>query len=264
MPSSTDTKPSPQRSSEQRQPAAIVCRDVVKRFYIYEHRTTSLREIFRRTILRQPISVKRPEFSLEGLNLRVEPGEGVVLIGRNGAGKSTTLRLLAGVYEPTSGSIEVRGRVATVIELGAGFQPELTGEDNVALYGAILGLSRQGLRDRYSQIVEFADIGNFIQTPVKYYSSGMQARLAFAVAVCVEADILILDEVLAVGDREFREKCLNRLQDFRAQGGTLVVVTHDLETAKSLCERAVWIDQGRVRMTGDADSVMEAYWTDDG
>jgi ABC-type polysaccharide/polyol phosphate transport system ATPase subunit len=237
---------------------------VVKRFYIYEHRTTSLREIFRRLVLRKPISVRTPQFSLEGLDLTVEAGEGVVLIGRNGAGKSTSLRLMAGIYEPTAGSIEVNGRLATVIELGAGFQPDLTGEENVALYGAIMGFSRQELRERFDEIVAFADIGDFMQTPVKYYSSGMQARLAFAVAICVEADILILDEVLAVGDREFREKCLNRLREFRAQGGTLVVVTHDLETARSLCERAVWIDQGRVRMTGDADSVMEAYWNFDG
>ena len=264
MPSSIDTKRSPQRSSDEPASPAILCRDVVKRFYIYEHRTTSLREIFRRTVLRQPISVKWPEFSLEGFNLTVDAGEGVVLIGRNGAGKSTSLRLIAGIYEPTSGTIEVCGRVATVIELGAGFQPDLTGKENIALYAAILGLSRQGLRERFSEIVEFADIGDFMDTPVKYYSSGMQARLAFAVAVCVEADVLILDEVLAVGDREFREKCLNRLRNFRDQGGTLVVVTHDLETARSLCERAVWIDQGRVRMTGDADSVMEAYWNDDG
>ncbi len=242
----------------------IVCRDVVKRFYIYEHRTTSLREIFRRTVRRQPISVKRPEFSLEGLDLTVEAGEGVVLIGRNGAGKSTSLRLMAGIYEPTSGTIEVNGRVATVIELGAGFQPDLTGAENVALYGAIMGLSRQALRERYEEIVDFADIGDFIETPVKYYSSGMQARLAFAVAVCVEAEVLILDEVLAVGDREFREKCLDRLREFRAGGGTLVVVTHDLETARGLCERAVWLDQGRVKMTGDADTVMEAYWAWDG
>ena len=242
----------------------IVCRDVVKRFYIYEHRTTSLREIFRRTVRRQPISVKRPEFSLEGLDLTVEAGEGVVLIGRNGAGKSTSLRLMAGIYEPTSGTIEVNGRVATVIELGAGFQPDLTGAENVALYGAIMGLSRQALRERYEEIVDFADIGDFIETPVKYYSSGMQARLAFAVAVCVEAEVLILDEVLAVGDREFREKCLDRLREFRAGGGTLVVVTHDLETARGLCERAVWLDQGRVKMTGDADTVMEAYWDWDG
>lgn len=240
----------------------IVCRDVAKRFYFYEHRTTSLREFFRRTVLRKPISVRRPQFSLEGLDLTVERGEGVLLIGRNGAGKSTTLRLLAGIYEPTSGTIEVRGRIATVIELGAGFQPELTGDENIALYGAILGFSRRDLETRHSEIVDFADIGDFIHMPVKYYSSGMQGRLAFAVAICLDADILILDEVLAVGDREFRQKCIGRLEEFRASGGTLVVVSHDVETAKKLCSRAVWIDDGRVKMTGDPDAVIQAYAED--
>ncbi|HEX5438862.1 MAG TPA: ABC transporter ATP-binding protein [Gemmatimonadaceae bacterium] len=231
----------------------------MKRFYHYEHRTTSLRELFTRVVRRRPVSVRRAEFSLVDFNLCVERGEAVALVGSNGSGKSTALRLMAGVYAPTEGRVWTRGRLGAVIELGVGFHPELTGAENVALYAAVMGLSRHESRERFPEITAFAEIGDFIDEPVKYYSSGMQARLAFAVAVCVRPDILLLDEVLAVGDRSFRERCFDFLEGFRARGGTMIIVTHDADSVRRLCSRAVWMEHGRVRMIGPVERVMDAY-----
>lgn len=238
---------------------AVECCDVVKRYYLYTHRTTSLREFFIRSVLRRQIHVRRAEFTLRGLNLRIDPGEAVALIGPNGSGKSTALRLMAGIYEPSEGTVRTYGRIAAVIELGVGFNQELTGAENVAVYGAVMGLRRADIRDRFPEILEFSGMAEFINEPVKYYSSGMQARLAFSVAVCVDPDILLLDEVLAVGDEQFRERCAERLRTFHREGGTVVVVSHDLDMARQLCSRAVWLDRGEVRMDGAADEVMEAY-----
>ncbi|MEP7325703.1 MAG: ABC transporter ATP-binding protein [Gemmatimonadota bacterium] len=238
---------------------AVVCRSVTKRFYHYDHRTTSLRERFIRTVLRRPLHVRHAEFSLEDFDLEVEAGEAVALIGPNGSGKSTVLRLIAGIYAPTQGVVETRGRIAAIIELGVGFNPELTGAENVRLYAAVMGLSRVELAARFDEIVAFADLGHFIDEPVKYYSSGMQARLAFSVAVCVDPDILLVDEVLAVGDQEFRRRCVERLEAFHARGGTLLVVTHDLESVASLCSRAVWVEHGRIRADGPGHEVLAAY-----
>ena len=247
------------KSSDAAPPPAVACRSVTKRFYLYEHRTTSLRERFIRTLRRRPIHVRRAHFSLEQFDLIVQPGETVALIGANGSGKSTALRLIAGIYLPTEGVVETCGRIAAIIELGVGFNPELTGAENVSLYAAVIGLSRAEIAASFDEIVAFADIGQFIDEPVKYYSSGMQARLAFSVAVCVRPDILLVDEVLAVGDQDFRRRCLDRLDAFRADGGTLVVVTHDLSSITGLCDRALWLDQGRIRADGPAAEVLAAY-----
>ena len=238
---------------------AIQCRQVSKSFYFYEHRTESLREAFIRAVRRQPQHIGQAKFTLRDFSLTVKRGEAVALIGPNGSGKSTALRLIAGIYSPSDGQVDAVGRVAAVIELGAGFQPELTGAENVAIYGAVMGLRRAEIRARFPEIVSFAGLEEFIDVPLKYYSSGMQARLAFAVTVCVQPAILLLDEVLAVGDQWFRERCLERLRAFRAGGGTLVVVSHDLDTITQLCSRAVWLDRGRMRMAGDVTSVVEAY-----
>jgi ABC-type polysaccharide/polyol phosphate transport system ATPase subunit len=239
--------------------AAVVCRGVTKRFYHYEHRTTSLREAFVRTILRRPIHVRTAEFTLRDFNLQVKRGEAVALIGSNGSGKSTALRLIAGIYAPSIGTIETFGRLAAVIELGVGFHPELTGVENVSLYASVMGLTRHEIAAGLPEIVRFADIGEFVHEPVKYYSSGMQARLAFAVAVCVNPEILLLDEVLAVGDHAFRERCYDRLTAFRDDGGTLVVVSHDASSVRRLCTRALWLEKGRVRMDAGIDEVLSAY-----
>ena len=181
------------------------------------------------------------------------------MVGSNGSGKSTALRLIAGIYEPSTGSVETRGRIGTVIELGAGFHMELTGAENVDLYAAVMGLSRRQLGDHYDKIVEFAAIGDFIDVAVKYYSSGMRARLAFAVAVCVNPDILLLDEVFAVGDQSFREKCIDRLQEIRTEGRTMVFASHDLELMREMCSRAIWLEHGRIRLQGEVSDVLNAY-----
>ena len=237
----------------------MVCRGVVKRFYHYEHRTTSLREAFIRGVLRRPIHVRRAEFTLADFSLTVARGESVALVGSNGSGKSTALRLIAGIYAPSEGVVETRGRVGAVIELGVGFNPELTGAENVVLYASVMGLTQREIAARYPGIVAFAEIGDYINEPVKYYSSGMSARLAFSVAVSIEPDILLLDEVLAVGDQRFRERCLDRLRAFRARGGTLIVVSHDHATVRELCTRGVWLERGRVRADGEINAVLDAY-----
>lgn len=239
----------------------VRCTGVAKRFYHFEHRTTSLREAFIRTVLHRPLHVRRAHFMLRGFDLTVRAGESVALLGPNGSGKSTALRLIAGIYRPSEGTVETRGRVAAVIELGAGFKPELTGAENVRLYGAVMGLSRAEIARRFAGIVAFADVGDFIDEPVRLYSSGMQARLAFATTVAVDPDVLLIDEVLAVGDRWFRERCFDRLHRFRRDGGTLVVVSHDLDAVRRLCDRAVWLERGAVRMSGPVDPVLDAYAT---
>jgi ABC-type polysaccharide/polyol phosphate transport system ATPase subunit len=238
---------------------AVVLRDVSKRFYFYEHRTSSLREWFIRRVLRRPIHVRRAAFTLHHVDLTVGRGEAVALLGRNGSGKSTVLRLIAGIYQASSGTVRTEGRITAVIELGAGFHPELTGAENIALYAAVLGLTRKELAERYDDIVEFAAIPDLPDTPLKYYSSGMEARLAFSVAVCLQPDILLLDEVLAVGDQAFRERCLERLRQYHARGGTLILVSHELEQLRELCTRGVWMDQGRIVMDGPIDAVLARY-----
>ncbi len=238
---------------------AVALRGVSKRFYFYEHRTSSLREWFIRRVLRRPLHIRRAEFTLREMNLVVERGEAVALLGRNGSGKSTALRLIAGIYQPSTGTVETNGRITAVIELGAGFHPELTGAENIALYAAVLGLTRRELANRYDEIVEFAAIPDLPDTPLKYYSSGMEARLAFSIAVCLQPDILLLDEVLAVGDQAFRDRCLARLAAYHAEGGTLVLVSHELEQLRQLCGRGIWLERGSLMMDGPIDAVLDAY-----
>jgi ABC-type polysaccharide/polyol phosphate transport system ATPase subunit len=259
MPFSAATLPSSPRSSERDAAPAVTLRGVSKRFYFYAHRTSSLREWFIRRVLRRPLHSRRAEFTLRDLSVTIERGESVALIGSNGSGKSTALRLIAGIYRPSRGIIETTGRITAVIELGAGFHPELTGAENIALYAAVLGLPRRELASRYDEIVEFAGISDVLDTPLKYYSSGMEARLAFSIAVCLRPDILLLDEVLAVGDQAFRDRCLARLATYHAEGGTLILVSHELEQLRGLCTRAVWLERGSLAMDGPIDLVLEAY-----
>lgn len=239
--------------------AAVLCKEVRKEFYLYEHRTTSLREYFIRTIKRQQIHLGQAAFRLTDFNLCVSRGEVVALIGRNGSGKSTALRLIGGIYRPTSGTIETHGRVSAVFELGAGFSHELTGAENMELKAILMGLSSAQLDAHRAAILEFAEIGDFINTPIKYYSSGMVARLAFAIAFCVKPDILLLDEVLAVGDDAFRSKCMNRLQNFRTDGGTMVIASHAGPMLRTLCDRGIWLENGKIRMDGPIDDVLNSY-----
>ena len=218
-----------------------------------------MREWFIRRVLRRPLHVRRTEFTLREMTLLVERGEAVALLGRNGSGKSTALRLIAGIYQPTTGTVETNGRITAVIELGAGFHPELTGAENIALYAAVLGLTRRELAAHYDEIVEFADIPDLLDTPLKYYSSGLEARLAFSVAVCLQPDILLLDEVLAVGDQAFRDRCLQRLRTFHERGGTVILVSHELDQVRALCDRGIWLADGQVMMDGPIDAVLAGY-----
>jgi lipopolysaccharide transport system ATP-binding protein len=198
-------------------------------------------------------------FALSDVSFEAKQGEAVGLIGPNGAGKTTVLRLMAGVTRPTQGRIEVRGRVASLIELGAGFHPELTGRENVYLNGAILGLTQREVRRKLEEIVEFAELSEVIDVPVKRYSSGMYVRLGFATAAHADSDVLLLDEVLSVGDARFQQKSLGRMRELRARGATIVLVSHNLPTIGLFCERAVWLQRGEVASCGPAGEVIEAY-----
>ena len=237
----------------------ISCRDVCKRFYEDTHRATSMQEIFIRSVLRRRHNGARARFQLTQFNLEVGRGDAVALIGANGSGKSTALRLMAGVYVPTSGALERHGRVAALIELGATFHPELTGIENVRLYAAALGLSRREIKSRQSAMLDIAALGDYAGVPTKYFSSGMQVRLAFAVAISAEPDVLIVDELLSVGDELFMRQSLERIAAFRARGGALILVSHDTRLLRDVCAHAVWLDAGHERMQGPCDAVVDAY-----
>jgi ABC-type polysaccharide/polyol phosphate transport system ATPase subunit len=200
--------------------------------------------------------------ALDGIDLEVRPGEAVAVIGPNGSGKSTFLKLAGGILHPTSGSVEVEGRVTALIELGAGFHPEITGRENVLINGMLLGLNRAEIEARMPEIVDFAGIGSFIDQPVKIYSSGMYVRLGFAVAVAADPDVLLIDEVLAVGDEAFTHRCLDRLARMRQRGVTMVLVSHDLDLVTGFAERALYLDRGRVAAEGPADTVVARYRSD--
>jgi len=197
--------------------------------------------------------------ALDGVSLELEAGRTLGIIGRNGSGKSSLLKLIAGIGKPTSGTVRVSGRVSALIELGAGFHPEISGRENVFINGMMLGLSKAEIAKRFDDIVAFAELGDFIDAPVKTYSSGMYMRLGFAVAINVDPDVLLVDEVLAVGDEAFTHKCLERFADFRRRGKTVVVVTHTLDLITRLCDEALWLDAGRVRAHGDPKRVVDAY-----
>lgn len=203
---------------------------------------------------------QRTEFTaLRGISFRVPKGQTVGVIGRNGSGKSTLLALLARIYKPTSGTIQIHGRVATLLELGAGFHPEFTGIENIFLNGVILGLPRHEIEKRLPSIIEFADVEEFIDTPVKHYSSGMVTRLGFSVAVHVEPDVLLVDEVLAVGDHQFQEKCYAKIEEFKKRGITIFFVSHDMDAIRRVSDRVLWIDQHVIVEDGAAPEVLKAY-----
>ena len=234
--------------------------DVSKRYLIGAQAPNSLREaISRRLSWRAPSDPEREVWSLRNVSFEVQAGEVVGVIGRNGAGKSTLLKVLSRITEPTSGVTRTRGRVASLLEVGTGFHAELTGRENVYLNGAILGLTRREITERFDAIVEFSGVGRYIDTPIKRYSSGMYLRLAFAVAAHVEPDVLIVDEVLAVGDAEFQRKCLAGMGAVGAQGRTVLLVSHDLDAISRLCPRSLWFDRGALRLDGNTQDVIDAY-----
>jgi len=197
--------------------------------------------------------------AIRDLSFEVHRGEAFGIIGRNGSGKSTLLKLVSGILKPTGGKLSVNGRIAALIELGAGFHPEITGRENVYINGIMLGLSRREVDQRYDRIVEFSGIGEFLDQPVKTYSSGMYVRLGFAVAVHVDPDILLIDEVLSVGDEEFSARCVAKIQEMKYRGVTLLFVTHQLDQVRTLCDRALWLDRGRIEAIGDPMRIVDAY-----
>ncbi|MCC7119858.1 MAG: ABC transporter ATP-binding protein [Anaerolineales bacterium] len=198
-------------------------------------------------------------WALDDVSFEVKQGEAIGIIGRNGAGKSTLLKILSRITKPTKGRVELYGRVASLLEVGTGFHPELTGRDNIYLNGAILGMSRVEINRKFDEIVEFSGVERFLDTPVKHYSSGMYVRLAFAVAAHLEPEILVVDEVLAVGDAEFQKKCLGKMEDVAHGGRTVLFVSHNMSAIGHLCQNAVWIDQGRLQMQDTSNRVISAY-----
>lgn len=197
--------------------------------------------------------------ALKSVSFAVDRGEAFGVIGRNGSGKSTLLKLISGILKPTSGNVRVNGRIAALIELGAGFHPEITGRENIVINGIMLGLTRKEIESRFDSIVDFSGIAPFIDQPVKTYSSGMYVRLGFAVAVHVDPEILLIDEVLSVGDEEFSQKCVAKIQEMKYRGVTLVFVTHQLDQVRNLCDRALWIDHGEIQSIGDPVRVVDEY-----
>ena len=201
----------------------------------------------------------REFFALKDINLSIRQGESWALVGRNGAGKSTLLKTICKILTPYQGKVTVRGSIAPMIELGAGFDQNLTAEENIYINGAILGHSRQFMREHFDEIVEFAQLEDFMGMPIKNYSSGMRARLGFAVATMVKPDILVVDEVLAVGDASFRKRCTERMEEMLNGGTTLLFVSHSNADVRRLCKNAVWLDHGEIKMIGEADKVCDAY-----
>jgi ABC-type polysaccharide/polyol phosphate transport system ATPase subunit len=198
-------------------------------------------------------------YALKGITFRVQKGESVGIVGPNGAGKSTLLRLVLGVAVPDVGRVIVNGRVAPLLELGLGFHPDLTGAENLRLNASLLGVSRQRIKDLFRPIVEFSGVGNFINEPLRTYSAGMQMRLAFSIAIHMDPDILVVDEVLVVGDQDFQSKCYDRIRNLRRAGKTLLFVSHSTSAVQALCDRALWIDHGELILDGRAIETIEAY-----
>ena len=230
---------------------------VTVRFNLATQKIDNLKEYFVKLVKRQ---LMFQEFlALKDVSFQVREGEAWALIGTNGSGKSTMLKAISGIMKPYKGSITVDGTVAPLIELGAGFDNDMTARENIFLNGCILGHTEKFMADHFDEIVEFAEIGQFLDSPIKNYSSGMRARLGFAIATMVKPDILIVDEVLAVGDYKFRQKCENRMQEMLKNGTTLLFVSHNIEEVRRLCTHAIWIDKGVARMQGEVKEVCDAY-----
>src|SRR5438067_5544704 len=241
---------------------AIELSNVTKIYRRYggRHFATLKSALLQRSILRD-LRPNETFNALQQVSFSVPKGSTYGVIGRNGSGKSTALKLVAGITKPTSGTVRVAGRISALIELGAGFHPEISGRENVFINGIMLGLSKREIHDRFDDIVEFAELREFIDAPVKTYSSGMYMRLGFAVAIHVNPDVLLVDEVLAVGDEGFTHKCLDKFAEFRRRGKTILLVTHSLTVVERFCDEAVWLDEGAVRAQGDPRRVVDAYLT---
>lgn len=233
----------------------IIVNNVSKIFYVFMDKANSLKEkmLFWKRNKRETREV------LKDVSLTIKNGEAVALIGVNGSGKSTLLKLMTKIIYPTKGEIITNGKLTSLLELGAGFHPDFSGRENIYFNASIFGLTKKQIDARLEEIIEFSELRDFIDNPVRTYSSGMFMRLAFAVAINVDADILLVDEILSVGDQHFQEKCLNKMKELKAQGKTMVFVTHSLGSARELCDRAVWLNKGHVQLDGDVNEVIDEY-----
>lgn len=234
---------------------AIIIDDLDKSFKLYYDKANTLKE---RIIFRKRNRHEIKEI-LSDISLKIKPGETVALIGVNGSGKSTLLKLMTKIIYPNKGKITINGKLTSLLELGAGFHPDFSGRENIYFNASIFGLTRAEIDNRLNKIIEFSELGEFIDNPVRTYSSGMYMRLAFSVAINVDADILLIDEILAVGDQHFQEKCYSKLKELKKEGKTIVIVTHDMEAVKNLCDRAIWLYNGRVKMDDKAAKVIDKY-----
>ena len=227
------------------------------KFRMSDQPINSLKEIFTTAVTGK---LRFNEFlALDDVSFELEKGKTLGLIGKNGAGKSTTLKLISGILKPTRGTIITRGNIVPMLELGAGFDLELTGRENIYLNGAILGYSKEYLESKYDEIVEFAEIGEFVDMPIRNYSSGMMARLAFSIASVVQPEILIVDEILAVGDVAFQEKSYNRMKELMSGGATVLFVSHDIDKIEEMCDKVIWLEQGKVVAEGSAKQICNKY-----
>ena len=233
----------------------IIVENVYKSFDIYMDKANSLKE----KLLFWNRNKKEKREVLKNVNLTIKNGEAVGLIGVNGSGKSTLLKLMTKIIYPNKGKITTNGKLTSLLELGAGFHPDFSGRENIYFNASIFGLTKKEIDERLEQIIEFSELGDYIDNPVRTYSSGMYMRLAFAVAINVDAEILLVDEILAVGDQHFQEKCIAKMKELKKQGKTMVFVTHSMETVKEFCSRAVWLSNGVIKMDGKPDEVIEEY-----
>ncbi|WP_439212364.1 ABC transporter ATP-binding protein [Duffyella gerundensis] len=238
---------------------AIEFKSVTKRYPLYHHIGSGIKELIFNPKRALTLLSGRSYLAIEDISFTVYKGESVALIGRNGAGKSTSLGLVAGVIKPTSGIVKTNGRVASMLELGGGFHPELTGRENIRLNATLLGLRRKQLNERIDKIIEFSELGEFIDEPIRVYSSGMLAKLGFSVITQVDPDVLIIDEVLAVGDYAFQKKCIETINNFKAKGVTILFVSHNLSDIEKICDRVVWIENHKLRASGDAETILQQY-----
>ncbi len=239
----------------------IVVNNISKKYTIGDQDLSlrTLRETIAAVFSRSNVNSKSEFFSLKNVNFEIGKGETVGIIGANGAGKTTLLKILSQITFPTTGSASLYGRVGSLIEIGAGFHPELTGHENIFLNGSLLGMTHNEIRGKYHEIISFAEIEEFVKTPIKYYSNGMNIRLGFSIAAHFEPEIFLLDEVLAVGDINFQAKCVKKIDQLARSGHTILLVSHDTDRIQSNCERCIWLERGEVKMDGRSDIVVNEY-----
>ncbi len=234
----------------------IIVDDVYKTFNVYLDKANTIKE---KLLFLFSRNKKEKREVLKGINLKIKQGEVVALIGTNGSGKSTLLKLMTQIIYPNKGKITTNGKLTSLLELGAGFHPDFSGRENIYFNASIFGLTKKEIDKRIDDIIEFSELGKYIDNPVRTYSSGMYMRLAFSVAINVDADILLIDEILSVGDEHFQNKCYNKMRELKEQGKTMVFVTHNMSAVKELCDRSVWLYNGEIRMDGDTGKVVDAY-----